>query len=360
MPISGCSPGRSVNRRHGGRPGPARATTRARLDMSRSTILLRGHYGGAGHRRRRSFSRVAVARAVGGACWARRRGDGVDGQACPGTSRSIIGSRLPCAPTGGRMSSHCTRTRTCARCRTCGARPYRLARHRADRKRRTRRARRAGRTMCSASTAVRPPRTSATRTACWRRRPILTSAARRVASKRCRRRMPCYPTIRRERGSMKSGRNATMTVRPHHTNPGPTPTALPCAWWLPSVRTRGACGAELALGEWRTIKMPFTAFRDGRFYAFAEEVRHVYLLLRDETPGPFALGSAASSPAVASTRACHRQDLRGNGAVRSAIAPAATTTACGWRVRGASHRRGVAAASRLVRLSAASLSTTQT
>ena len=48
-------------------------------------------------------------------------------------------------------------------------------------------------------------------------------------------------------------------------------------------------GAELALGEWRTIKMPFTAFRDARFYAFAEEVRHVYLLLRDDTPGPFAL-----------------------------------------------------------------------
>ena len=43
------------------------------------------------------------------------------------------------------------------------------------------------------------------------------------------------------------------------------------------------------LGDWRSVKMPFTAFRDYRFHEFSERVAHMYILLRDERPGPFAL-----------------------------------------------------------------------
>ena len=35
--------------------------------------------------------------------------------------------------------------------------------------------------------------------------------------------------------------------------------------------------------------MPFTAFKDFRFHSFAESVAHIYILLRDDEPGPFAL-----------------------------------------------------------------------
>jgi|TARA_B100000524_G_scaffold177492_1_gene91309 curved DNA-binding protein CbpA len=46
-----------------------------------------------------------------------------------------------------------------------------------------------------------------------------------------------------------------------------------------------------ALGAWRTIKMPFTAFQDRDFYKFAERVGHIYILLDEEheSEGPFAL-----------------------------------------------------------------------
>ena len=44
------------------------------------------------------------------------------------------------------------------------------------------------------------------------------------------------------------------------------------------------------LGPWRSIKVPFTAFKDRSFYRMAERVHVVYVLLaEDETPGPFAL-----------------------------------------------------------------------
>lgn len=44
------------------------------------------------------------------------------------------------------------------------------------------------------------------------------------------------------------------------------------------------------LGPWREIKVPFTAFRDRRFYDHAEKVSAVYVLLNSEEPGgPFAL-----------------------------------------------------------------------
>jgi len=43
------------------------------------------------------------------------------------------------------------------------------------------------------------------------------------------------------------------------------------------------------LGPWRTLKVPFTAFRDRTFYQRAEVVSVVYVLLAGETPGPFAL-----------------------------------------------------------------------
>ena len=49
-------------------------------------------------------------------------------------------------------------------------------------------------------------------------------------------------------------------------------------------------GSDLhALGEWRVVKMPFTAFRDRTFYDWDEKVGHLYVLLRDEESGPFAL-----------------------------------------------------------------------
>eukprot|EP00966_Prymnesium_polylepis_P100873 2336235-Prymnesium_polylepis.1 len=46
-----------------------------------------------------------------------------------------------------------------------------------------------------------------------------------------------------------------------------------------------------SLADWRTVKVPFTAFKDRNFYAstVSEQVATVYLLLRDEKPGPFAL-----------------------------------------------------------------------
>ena len=43
------------------------------------------------------------------------------------------------------------------------------------------------------------------------------------------------------------------------------------------------------LGPWRSIKVPFTAFRDRGFYQRAEHISVVYLLLAGESPGPFAL-----------------------------------------------------------------------
>jgi curved DNA-binding protein CbpA len=43
------------------------------------------------------------------------------------------------------------------------------------------------------------------------------------------------------------------------------------------------------LGPWRSIKVPFTAFRDRGFYQRAEHISVVYLLLAGESTGPFAL-----------------------------------------------------------------------
>lgn len=50
--------------------------------------------------------------------------------------------------------------------------------------------------------------------------------------------------------------------------------------------------AELAeLSEWMHIKMPFTAFKDRRFFrdGQAERIGTMYILLADETPGPFTM-----------------------------------------------------------------------
>lgn len=62
------------------------------------------------------------------------------------------------------------------------------------------------------------------------------------------------------------------------------------------LSSEGDSGAEYAepeehdeLSGWRTVKMPFTAFRDFRFHEFSETVAHIYILLRDDEPGPFAL-----------------------------------------------------------------------
>jgi hypothetical protein len=47
--------------------------------------------------------------------------------------------------------------------------------------------------------------------------------------------------------------------------------------------------AELEdLGEWRSIKVPFTAFRDRSFYDRFDQLSTVYVLLQGESPGPFA------------------------------------------------------------------------
>jgi hypothetical protein len=43
------------------------------------------------------------------------------------------------------------------------------------------------------------------------------------------------------------------------------------------------------LGEWRSVKVPFTAFRDRSLYKRAEAIDVVYILLAGERPGPFAL-----------------------------------------------------------------------
>ena len=43
------------------------------------------------------------------------------------------------------------------------------------------------------------------------------------------------------------------------------------------------------LGPWRTIKVPFTAFRDRTFFKHHENIDVVYVLLAGEVPGPFAL-----------------------------------------------------------------------
>lgn len=40
------------------------------------------------------------------------------------------------------------------------------------------------------------------------------------------------------------------------------------------------------LGPWRSLKVPFTAFRDRDFYRRSEVISVVYLLLGGETPGP--------------------------------------------------------------------------
>ena len=39
-------------------------------------------------------------------------------------------------------------------------------------------------------------------------------------------------------------------------------------------------------------QVPFTAFKDRSFYHFAEECATIYILLRDEKPGAFALEMA--------------------------------------------------------------------
>ncbi|KAL1507728.1 hypothetical protein AB1Y20_007341 [Prymnesium parvum] len=44
-----------------------------------------------------------------------------------------------------------------------------------------------------------------------------------------------------------------------------------------------------ALADWRTFKVPFTAFKDPSFYQFSEKVATLYLILADEKPGAFAL-----------------------------------------------------------------------
>jgi len=43
------------------------------------------------------------------------------------------------------------------------------------------------------------------------------------------------------------------------------------------------------LGPWRSIKVPFTAFRDRSFYHRFEAIDVLYLLLSGEVPGPFGL-----------------------------------------------------------------------
>ena len=43
-----------------------------------------------------------------------------------------------------------------------------------------------------------------------------------------------------------------------------------------------------SLSGWRTLKFPFSAFRDRGFYDFSEEVAHIYVLLKDGQAGPFA------------------------------------------------------------------------
>ncbi len=42
------------------------------------------------------------------------------------------------------------------------------------------------------------------------------------------------------------------------------------------------------LGEWRSVKVPFTAFKDRSFYSRFDRTAAVYILLRGEEPGPFA------------------------------------------------------------------------
>ena len=56
----------------------------------------------------------------------------------------------------------------------------------------------------------------------------------------------------------------------------------------PEEEESDGAGLE-TLTDWRTVKMPFTAFRDRSFFKFADKVARVYILLRDELPGPFAL-----------------------------------------------------------------------
>ena len=43
------------------------------------------------------------------------------------------------------------------------------------------------------------------------------------------------------------------------------------------------------LGPWRSLKVPFTAFRDRSFYQRAEQISAIYILLDKDSPGPFAL-----------------------------------------------------------------------
>jgi len=50
------------------------------------------------------------------------------------------------------------------------------------------------------------------------------------------------------------------------------------------------------LGPWRTLKVPFTAFRDRTFYQRAEVVSVVYVLLAGETPGPLGRPVRTCSP----------------------------------------------------------------
>mmetsp|Transcript_38341 Transcript_38341/g.81717 ORF Transcript_38341/g.81717 Transcript_38341/m.81717 type:complete len:167 (-) Transcript_38341:178-678(-) len=44
-----------------------------------------------------------------------------------------------------------------------------------------------------------------------------------------------------------------------------------------------------SLGEWRSVKLPFTAFKDRSFFEHAEKVGHLYVLLSEAEEGPFAL-----------------------------------------------------------------------
>jgi len=43
------------------------------------------------------------------------------------------------------------------------------------------------------------------------------------------------------------------------------------------------------LGEWRSIKMPFTAFKDRSIFDYGEKVDHLFILLDEEREGPFRL-----------------------------------------------------------------------
>ena len=56
------------------------------------------------------------------------------------------------------------------------------------------------------------------------------------------------------------------------------------------LSSEGHSGAEYEEAEehdelsgWRTVKMPFTAFRDFRFHEFSETVAHAYILTRAPT-----------------------------------------------------------------------------